>query len=268
MTKNSSCPEKETAPYLSVVIPAYNEEKRIVKTLEKTLEYLQEHDFTYELIVVNDGSEDNTIGVVESFVKDNSEIQLISYPKNAGKGKAVRTGINASKGEFVLFMDADYSTPMQELEKAFAVLQNEVDIAIGSRGLDPDMVVVKQPYYRQLGAKIFNMVAFYWLSLTEFKDTQCGFKLFRGKTARKIFSIMNIDGYMFDVESLYLAKKYKYVIREFPVHWSNDTSSRLRFFYDTIRMFIHLAQIRWGNYPALPPDDCESFNELHQKAFQ
>jgi len=255
MTTNSIGSRKKSTPYLSVVIPAYNEEDRIGKTIEKTLEYLQKQEYSYELIIVDDGSCDNTSGVVESFIKNDPNSHFLSYPDNAGKGKAVRTGIVASKGEFVLFMDADYSTPIEELEKAFAVMQNGADIAIGSRGLEPDMVVVKQPSYRQWGAKIFNMIAFYWLSLTEFKDTQCGFKLFRGKMARKIFSIMKVDGYMFDVESLYLAKKHKYVIREFPVHWINDPSSKLRFFYDTARMFLHLAQIRLGNYPDLPKEN-------------
>lgn len=254
MTTSGIDSEKKPTPYLSVVIPAYNEEKRIGKTIEKTLEYLQNQEYSYELIIVDDGSCDNTSGVVDSFIKNDSNSHFLSYPNNAGKGKAVRTGIAASKGEFVLFMDADYSTPIDELEKAFAVIGEGVDIAIGSRGLDPDTILVKQPSYRQWGAKIFKKMIYAWLYLSDFQDTQCGFKLFRGKTARKIFSIMKIDGYMFDVESLYLAKKYKYTIREFPVHWSNDPSSRLRVFYDTARMFIHLAQIRWGKYPVLPSD--------------
>jgi dolichyl-phosphate beta-glucosyltransferase len=256
MTTNSIDSEKKSIPYLSVVIPAYNEEKRIGKTIEKTLEYLQKQEYTYELIIVDDGSFDKTSGVVEPFIKNNPDSHFLSYPNNAGKGKAVRTGIAASKGEFVLFMDADYSTPIEELEKAFAVMGKDVDIAIGSRGLNPDTVLVKQPSYRQWGAKIFKKMIYAWLSLSDFQDTQCGFKLFRGKTARKIFSIMKIDGYMFDVESLYLAKKYKYTIREFPVHWSNDPSSRLRVLYDTARMFLHLAQIRWGNYPDFSKDNC------------
>lgn len=252
MKKNNANIEKKATPYLSVIIPAYNEETRIGKTIEKTVKYLQEQEYAYELIIVDDGSSDNTIEVVKSFIKDNSASYLLSYPKNAGKGKAVRTGINASKGEFVLFMDADYSTPIEELEKAFAILEKGVDIAIGSRGVDPGAVVVKQPFYRRLGAKIFNSIAFAWLSLSELRDTQCGFKLFRGQVARKIFSVMKVDGYMFDVESLYLAKKRGHSIEEFPVKWVNDPSSKLRLFYDTARMIKHLAQIRLGNYP-LPP---------------
>jgi dolichyl-phosphate beta-glucosyltransferase len=252
LKKNNSCSKKH--PYLSVVIPAYNEEKRIGGTLQKTLGYLQKQDYRYELIVVDDGSSDKTREVVESFMQDNPEIHLISYPKNAGKGKAVRKGINGSKGEFVLFMDADNSTSIEELEKAFAVMENGVDIAIGSRGIDPGMITVKQPYYRQLGSKVFNSIAFFWLSLSEFEDTQCGFKLFRGEVARRIFSIMKVDGYMFDVESLYLAKKLRYTIKEFPVKWVNDPSSKLRLFYDTARMFKHLAQIRLSNYPISAKD--------------
>ena len=248
MPQNNSA----SSPRLSIVIPAYNEEKRIGGTLEKTLEYLRKQKYTYELIVVDDGSSDNPAGVVESFMKDNTNIRFISYPKNAGKGKAVRTGIDASKGEFVLFMDADYSTPIQELGNALGEMEKGADIAIGSRGLDPDTTVIKQPFYRQLGAKIFNLIAFYWLSLTEFRDTQCGFKLFRGEAARRIFSLMKVDGYMFDVEALYLAKKMSYIIKEFPVEWVNDPSSKLRLFYDTARMFKHLAQIRLSSYP-IPP---------------
>jgi dolichyl-phosphate beta-glucosyltransferase len=244
--------EGKKIPYLSIIIPAYNEERRIGRTLKKTLKYLRKQNYAYELIVVDDGSRDKTSEAVRSFIKDNCQIRLIAYPENAGKGKAVRTGINDSKGEFVLFMDADYSTPIEELEEAFALVDREADIAIGSRGIDPGTVVVKQPYYRKIGSRIFNLIAFGWLSLSEFKDTQCGFKLFRGEVARQIFSIMRVDGYMFDVESLYLAKKMGYTIKEFPVRWTNDPSSKLRIFYDTARMFKHLAQIRFGNYP-IPP---------------
>ena len=246
--KNKS-PSPHPPPYLSVVIPAYNEQMRIGKTLDKTLEYLQAQDYSYELIVVDDGSSDDTTAVVSSYIKDNPRMRLVSYPVNAGKGKAVRRGVMDSKGEYVLFMDADYSTPIQELEKGFAELERGADIAIGSRGMDPDTVVAKQPYYRQLAARIFNTIAFVWLSLSEFKDTQCGFKVFGGDVARRIFSIMRVDGYMFDVESLYLAKKMGYTIKEFPVKWENDPSSKLRIIYDTARMIKHLAQIRFSSYP-------------------
>lgn len=235
----------DEAFYLSVVIPAYNEASRIERTLRETVSYLTNQRYSWELIVVNDGSADDTAGVVEAFLSDIPQARLLSYAKNAGKGKAVRTGITASSGSYVLFMDADNSTPISEIQKAWPiVVESGIDIAIGSRGLETSDIQRRQPLYRKLGSWVFKWFHRLTIGVRFIEDTQCGFKILRGDVARWLFSHMRIDGYMFDIEVLYLANRLGYSIREFPVAWENDPDSRLRLFYDTARMFKHLAAIR------------------------
>lgn len=242
----------ETPPVLSVIIPAYNEENRISRTLDSTLTYLQKQPYTWEVIVVDDGSSDETLSVVESRCRQNPDVRLISYRPNAGKGKAVRTGILASFGQYVLFMDADLSTPISEIEWGLPwVQQHGYDIAIGSRGMGESDVQVHQPLYREISAWIFKWLYRSIVGIWFIKDTQCGFKFFKGDIARWLFSHQRIDGYMFDIETLYIAHHVGLSIKEFPVAWVNDIDSRLRLFYDTMRMFKHLLSIRCRRLSAL-----------------
>jgi dolichyl-phosphate beta-glucosyltransferase len=241
--------------FLSVVIPAYNEADRITKTLERVIDYLRKQTYDWELLIVDDGSRDQTSSVVEAYIQHEPSAQLIRYQPNAGKGKAVRTGIQASSGDFVLFMDADESTQITELEKGLPwILEHEYDIAIGSRGIRESQISVSQPRYRIIGARIFKWVFLGLFGLRFIQDTQCGFKMFKGDKARWLFAQLRIDGYMFDIESLYVAHYMGFTIKEFPVEWENNPDSRLRIFYDTYRMFKHLAVIRLRRLNRLKKD--------------
>ena len=241
-------------PFLSVIIPAYNEAERIGSSLVAILNYLQAQTYTFELIVVDDGSRDKTIDVVKSTPCANEKIRIVSYQPNRGKGYAIRQGVLASCGEYVLFMDADLSTPVAEIARALA-LSNDYDIVIGSRALRNSQVVVYQPLYRRIGAKVFNVLrdGLVGAGIRRFKDTQCGFKLFRGDLARQIFSQAQVTGFMFDVEILYLALKWNLKIAELPVEWANVPGSKLRLFSDTRRMFQDLALIRWSHRQSVRP---------------
>ena len=241
-------------PFLSVIIPAFNEAERIGSSLTAILDYLQAQPYTFELIVVDDGSRDRTIAVVKSTPCALEKIRIISYAPNRGKGYAIRQGVLASRGEYVLFMDADLSTPITEIANAFA-LASDYDIVIGSRALHNSQIVVYQPLYRRIGAMIFNLLrdGLVGAGISRFKDTQCGFKLFRGEIARAIFSQARVTGFMFDVEILYLALKWNLKIVELPVEWANVPGSKLRLFSDTIRMFKDLALIRWSHRKSVQP---------------
>lgn len=230
--------------FLSVIIPAYNEANRIARTLDLTVSFLQAQPYASELIIVDDGSQDQTGQIVEETIRNIPFARLISYHPNAGKGKAVRTGIVASRGQYVLFMDADFSTPITELEQGLAWIQNGYDIAIGSRALPGSNIQAHQPRYREISAQIFKWIYRTLVGVKGVEDTQCGFKLFKGDVARSLFARQRIDGYMFDIETLYFAQRLGIPVKEFPVAWKNDPDSRLRIIYDTMRMFKHLFAIR------------------------
>jgi dolichyl-phosphate beta-glucosyltransferase len=228
---------------ISVIIPAYNEEVRIQPTIERTYSYLEGKFRESEIIVVDDGSTDNTVSVVQGLGRGRGNIRLIHYTENAGKGYAIKAGVLASRGDFVLTCDADQSTPVEELENLLPFLQKGSDIAIGSRGLRESDIVVRQPWYRERMGKTFNLLV-RTLVIEGFKDTQCGFKLFRGDVARKLFSKSLISGFSFDVEILFLAEKEGFRIKEVPVKWLNSPHSRVRIFSDSLKMFIELFKIR------------------------
>ena len=205
--------------------------------------YLRQQTYAYEVIVVDDGSSDATYQMVERFFATVDGGVLLRNEQNRGKGFSVRLGVLASKGEFVLFSDADLSTPIQEVEKLFAVLRNGCDIAIGSRGLRTSDVRRHQPFYREYMGKVFNLVAKIF-SLTPFADTQCGFKCFRGEVARAVFARQRIEHFSFDVEVLFVAARHRYTIREVPIQWVNNPNSRVNAVVDASKMFVDLCRIR------------------------
>jgi dolichyl-phosphate beta-glucosyltransferase len=233
-------------PFLSVIVPAYNEAERIGASLNTLLAFLKNQSFTFELIVVDDGSRDATVRVVEATIHGNDAARLIRYTPNRGKGYAVRQGMLASQGEIALFTDADLSTPVIEIANALRYLRGGCDIVIGSRALGNSQIVVYQPLYRRIAAKIFNLLrdGIVGAGISRFKDTQCGFKAFQGESARQIFSHAQVNGFMFDVEVLYLALKWNYRIEEMPVEWANVPGSKVRLIRDMVRMFKDLALIR------------------------
>jgi dolichyl-phosphate beta-glucosyltransferase len=230
---------------ISIVIPAYNEEKRIGKTLKKVYEYFKEKKIEFEIIVVDDGSNDKTVEIVEKFSFDKKEIRILKHEKNMGKGAAVKTGILNAKGELILFTDADLSTPIEEFEKLKKEIENGYDIAIGSRGLKDSKIVIPQPFYRRIIGKIFPFLV-RLIVINDFKDTQCGFKLFKKEAGKKIFSQLKTDGFAFDVEVLARGKKENFKIAEVPVVWINSPYSSVKIFKDSFKMFISLLKIRSG----------------------
>jgi dolichyl-phosphate beta-glucosyltransferase len=227
---------------LSVVIPAYNEAERLPLTLEKVTGYLAARG-NHEIIVVSDGSEDTTNAIVEKASHLNPHINLLVNQENRGKGYSVRKGVLSCRGEHILFMDADNSTPISELEK-FVPFLNEYDLIIGSRALPGSIIVKKQPWLREMTGKLFNrLVQLFYLKGIE--DSQCGFKLFKGGVARAIFSRSKIDRFCFDVEILYLAKRLGYTIKEVPITWTNSKPSKVSFFKDAFNILTDLVKIRW-----------------------
>jgi len=187
---------------ISIIIPAYNEESRIVSSLVSAWIYMNERQYNFELIVVDDGSKDKTVELVKQFGK----AKLIKQPKNMGKGAAVKTGMLQATGDIRIFTDADFSTPIYEIQKILNKLSGNADICIGSRAIDNSMIKKHQPFYREFMGKSFNKIV-QVLLFKGIKDTQCGFKGFKKEAAEKIFSNAKIKGFSFDVEILFLALK-------------------------------------------------------------
>ena len=237
---------------LSVVIPAYNEEARLPATLTKVADYLTTANLSFwEVLVVDDGSTDGTAAAVESFSKQRSGIRLLRNPGNRGKGYSVRHGMMTGRGAWLLFTDADLSAPIEELEKlAAAVTRENADGAIGSRGLDRSLIGVHQPAFRENAGKFFNTVMRLATRLP-YKDTQCGFKLFRQDAAERIFRRQQLERFGFDVEILYIARKLNYKIVEVPVRWNHVDGSKVGMaqgidgFVDVLRVLKNSASGRY-----------------------
>lgn len=227
-------------PYLSFIIPAYNEEERLEQSLHKAIAYFAEQPYSTELIVVDDGSRDGTVRVAQSF----PSVTVLQQPQNRGKGAAVRRGMLESHGTYRIFSDADFSTPVKETAKVLARLeQQSVDICIGSRALDETYIKVHQPWYRERMGKLFNFFV-QMLLFRGISDTQCGFKGFRAEAAKAVFSRTKIDGFGFDVEALYLAKVLNLKIDQVAVEWYNDERTTVNPLTDATRMFFELLSIK------------------------
>ena len=223
--------EDEQGPDISVVVPAYNEEWRLPPTLVDMIDYFDSGDGTYEIIVVDDGSRDNTVGIVEKFARLRTQIRLIRLPKNYGKGHAVRTGVLNARGERVLFADADGSTPIKEVERLHSAIDDGADIAFGSRALQSEETSIKTVWYRKLLGRTFNLVVNMFL-LPGIKDTQCGFKLMKTPVAKQIFSKMTADGFSFDLELLFLARRLNAEASEVAINWVNVPGSKVNLVVD------------------------------------
>jgi dolichyl-phosphate beta-glucosyltransferase len=236
-----------TTPYLSIIIPAYNEESRLISTLSRIDEYLREQSYSYELIVVSDGSRDGTARVALEWQPDGCPLEVIDRKENRGKGYSVREGAALAKGEYILFSDADLSTPIEEVEKFLPLLKSGADIVIGSRSLQDSRVEVHQPFYRVMMGRVFNgMVRL--LAVRGIVDTQCGFKCFSRKAVEEIFSRCLIEGFAFDVEILFLARKLGLSIEEIPVRWINAEGSSVSPIRDSLAMFREICQVRLNDW--------------------
>lgn len=230
---------------LSIIIPAYNEEKRIEKTIQNIVSYLsKKFADNYEIIIVDDRSKDKTVEIVKKLSRENEKIKIMVNEENYGKGYSVKKGMLNAQGKYLLFSDADLSTPIEELDKLLFWIEKGYDIAIGSRSLKDSQVIVHQPFYREMMGKIFNKLVKIWC-LSDFVDTQCGFKLFKKEVAKKIFTQTKINRFTFDVEILYLAKRNGLRIKEIPVRWINSPASRVNPIFDSLKMLIDLLQIRF-----------------------
>ncbi len=241
----------------SVVIPAYNESQRIGESLEQILAHLARENWVAEVIVVNDGSRDDTAEIVRQYARRNSAVRLVQNPGNCGKGYSVRHGMMEARGDVLLFSDADLSSPIEEADKLFAAIDAGADVAIGSRWLQAELQSERQPLYRQVFGRMFNWLLRLFLGL-RYKDTQCGFKAFSRRAAQAVFPRQRIERWAFDPELLFLARKFGLVTREVPVCWAHDDRSKIHPLKDGLKMFTEIVRVRWydltGKYEAGLPN--------------
>ncbi len=232
---------------LSVVIPAYNEADWIGPTITRVLEYLRTRSWTFDVLVVVDGSRDRTDDVVRQIAEESPEVALVTNPINRGKGFSVRRGMLAARGRVVLFSDADLSTPIEEVERLIAALDDGHEVAIGSRGLATSDVRVRQPIWRQSMGRIFNWFV-QRIALPRIWDSQCGFKCFPREVALQLFTRQRIDRFGFDVEILWIARRLGYRIAEVPVTWTNRPQSKVHPVRDSAWMLFDLFRIRFNDW--------------------
>jgi dolichyl-phosphate beta-glucosyltransferase len=232
-------------PKYTIVIPAYNEQSRIVPTLDAVVTCVRLHGWDAEVIVVNDGSTDNTADLVRRFARNAPEVRLMENPSNRGKGYSVRSGLLHAQGEVVMFTDADLSSPMEEAERLFNAIAQGADIAIGSRWLESSRQTHRQPLYRQFFGRCFNLLTRMVMRLP-YADTQCGFKAFTREAAQTVFQLMTIERWGFDPEILFIARKRHFRVKEVPVSWGHDARTRISYLRDGLQMLKELAIVRWN----------------------
>ncbi len=231
---------------LSIIIPAYNEQDRVGVSIKKILTYIEKENLDAELIVVDDGSTDKTTEVAEKSCAEFPEIstKVIRYTENRGKGFAVKTGLEAASGNIALFSDADLSTPIEELPKLIKPIENgDYDVTFGSRALDRTLIGERQPWRREQGGKVFNLIVRLATRLP-FWDTQCGFKAFNMNKFRPLLDVVQIERFGFDVEYLYVANLHDLKLKEIPVRWNHDERTKVDVFRDSQRMFNEVREIR------------------------
>jgi dolichyl-phosphate beta-glucosyltransferase len=232
-------------PYLSVVVPAYNEAASIRRTFESMRQFLDDQGYTYEVILVSDG-DDSTPEIAAEIGQSWSNLVINAQRGRHGKGQGLRRGAALAGGEIVGFLDADYKTPIDEVSRLLPWLDQGFDIAIGSRGVGASRIERAQRWYRRVGSRGFAILMHAIVGLTDITDTQCGFKFFNRRAAHEIFSRARIDGYMCDVEYLYLASQLRFRVKEIGIRWSDDGDSRLELVRGNVRNVIDLMRIRFG----------------------
>ena len=240
-------------PFLSIVIPAYNEGRRLGSTLAKIRAYAKSKPFAVELIVVDDGSTDRTADLLKEAQAQDTTIRVLRNDCNRGKGFSVRRGVLESRGEVVLFTDADLSAPIEETDRLLEVFELQgADVALGSRALARNLVGIHQPWFREFGGRLFNVVVRLITGLRIY-DTQCGLKLFRRASTLRAFEIQRAEGFGFDPEVLFLIERLGGKIVEVPVRWDDNPATKVHFLRDAARMMLDLGALRWrawtGQYP-------------------
>jgi glycosyltransferase involved in cell wall biosynthesis len=241
-------------PQYSIVIPAFNEQARIGATLERVMECIRARHWTAEVLVVNDGSRDQTAALVSAAARKYPNLRLIENPGNRGKGYSVRNGMLQARGAIVMFTDADLSAPIEEAELLFAAIENGADVAIGSRWLDRSRQTLRQPIYRRVFGRCFNWLTRMIMHLP-LADTQCGFKAFRREAARTIFIRQRVERWGFDPEILYIALRLGMRIDEVAVTWGHDERSRISYLKDGLKMMEDLLKIRYYSLAGYYRDD-------------
>lgn len=230
---------------ISVIIPVYNEEKRLKKTLIEIAQYLRSQSYRSEIIVVNNGSKDRTAEMVSDLTSDLKNLRLIDNKDNRGKGFAVKQGMLEARGDYRIFTDADNSTSIDQIEKMFPLFEKGYDIVIGSRDIKGAILDPPQPWQRRMTGEGFKLYRKIILGLWGIQDTQCGFKGFTQKAAENIFSKCKIEGFSFDPEVLLIAQKLGFKIKEIPVYWKNDPDSKVKI-SSMIKMALDLLKIKWN----------------------
>ncbi len=233
----------QTRSDICLILPAYNEARTIASTLEEATAFFRTLGRSYQIIVAADG-DDGTRERVREFASTDSAVRAIGQPGRHGKGKGIRDAVRIANAAIIGFADADNKVPIQEFSKLEPFLQNGYDVAIGSRGLERSQIDQSQPWYRRIGSRGFAVFMHTVVGLPDIHDTQCGFKFFHEEIAKDLFSLQQIDGYMFDVEILALAKRRGYRIREVPIRWHDDGDSRLQLFAGNVRNAIDIFKIR------------------------
>jgi len=228
-------------PFLSIVIPAHNEENRLPSTLEQVFDFLKKQSFTSEVVVVENGSNDRTYEIAQEFTKHHENLHVIQNDWR-GKGLAIQRGVKEATGTYIFLCDADLSMPIEEISKFIPPQLQNFDIAIASREA-PGAIRYNEPNYRHITGRVFNTLI-RWLVLPHLQDTQCGFKCIRADVARDIFRYQTLTGWAFDVELLYIARRHGYRVVEIPIDWYFNADSKISVFRDSLRMFLDLLLIR------------------------
>src|SRR3989338_2828009 len=231
--------------YVSLIIPAYNEESRIGKSLERIMKFFASEPYVSEAVIVDDGSKDRTMELIRERYGNHRSVRVYQQPRNLGKGEAVKQGMLLGRGEYLFFSDADLSVPIEMLRLFLTHLENGCDVSIGSRQKSGATIEVHQPLYRELMGKTFTRLA-NWILGIPIADFTCGFKGFRRSAARELFSRQQLKNWSFDAEILYLAQLKGYLVREIPVRWRNDERTKVKLWRDVGGSFLGLIQIRFN----------------------
>ncbi|MDP8265778.1 MAG: glycosyltransferase family 2 protein [Candidatus Aceula meridiana] len=235
---------------LSVIIPAYNEQDLIQETITQIDTFLSQNFADYEIIIVDDGSQDETYKRCAALLENFPRLKLLKNEENRGKGFSIKKGVLEASSDLIMFSDADLSTPIEEILSFLPCLEQEFSIAIGSRAISGANIIKHQPFLRELMGKIFNLFVKIFV-FTGISDTQCGFKCFKANIAKELFRLQRIERFCFDVETLYLARKKGYKIKELPIRWINRENSRVHIILSPIQMFLNILTIRINDLKGL-----------------